>query len=189
LVAAGYGFIGPGIFRKDHGVLPWTTWLLLGPILVGQRLSMCYYARQCQTYSRLTDHLWIGRQLTAVEARQACTDGVTAVIDLTAEFSESFPFRDLPYQQLAILDLTAPTKFQTDQAVAFIRHHADKGIVYLHCKVGYSRTAAIAGAYLLSIGEVASVEQAITRLRQVRPTLIVRPEALAALLARVIATR
>ena len=181
LVVAAYAFIGPGLYRKEQGRLPWTTWLLLWPILLGQRLSLIFYSRQCQPYDRLTDHLWIGRHLSTREARQACTSGVTAVVDLTAEFTESAPFRSLPYLQLPILDLTPPTPRQIDQAVDFITRHSGQGVVYLHCKVGYSRTAAIAGAYMLAAGQVDTVEQALAMVRRVRPTITVRQEATTAL--------
>ncbi len=36
-----------------------------------------------------------------------------------------------------------------------------KGIVYIHCKIGYSRTAAAAAAYLLQTGKAATVAEAI----------------------------
>ena len=181
LVAVGYLLLGPGVFRKEDGRYHWTTWFLLGPVLAGHRLSLAYYARQCRPYDRLTDHLWIGRRLSAAEARKARGAGVSAVVDLTAELSEARPFRDLPYLPLPVLDLTAPTARQINQAIAFINQYAGPGIVYLHCKIGYSRTAAVAGAYLLATGRVESVEQALVALRHVRPSIIVRPEAMAAL--------
>jgi membrane-associated phospholipid phosphatase/predicted protein tyrosine phosphatase len=181
LVAAGYVIVGPEVFRKQQGAHPWTTWVLLAPVLLGQRLSLVYYARKCRAYDRLTSHLWIGRRLTRAEAQRIRAAGVTAVVDLTAEFSEVRLLRDLAYLQLSILDLTPPTPEQIDEAVAFINQHAGRGIVYLHCKVGYSRTAAVAGAYLLATGKVTTAEQAINLMRCARPTLIVRPEATAAL--------
>ncbi len=177
-IAAGYFVLGPGIYRKENGRHPWTTRLLLGPVLLGQRLSLMYYARRCQAYDRLTDRLLIGRRLSDAEARAA---GVTAVVDLTAEFSEAATFRHLPYLQLPILDLTAPTPDQFDEAIAFIEGHAGAGTVYLHCKAGYSRTATVAGAYLLTSGSAETVEQALAELRRARPSVIVRPEALKAL--------
>jgi len=181
LVASGYLFFGPGIFRKEGGRLPWTSVLLLGPMLVGHRLSLWYYARRCRDYDRVTDHFWIGRRLSSAEARRARAEGVGAVVDLTAESSEKGPFRALSYRQFPTLDLTAPTPGQIDEAVAFIRQHAKVGIVYLHCKIGYSRTAVVAGAYLLAEGQAGSVEQALETLRRARPSLIARPEAVTAL--------
>jgi protein phosphatase len=53
--------------------------------------------------------------------------------------------------------------------------------VYLHCKVGYSRSAAVAGAYLLASGQAATAEGAADLLRRARPSVVFRPEALEAL--------
>ena len=180
-MAAAYFIVGPGIYRKVNGRHSLTTTLMLGPVLLGQRLSLAYYARRARPYDVVTDHLWIGRQLSATEASEARSVGVTAVLDLTAEFSEPAPFTDLPYLNLPVLDLTAPSPDQFERAVSFIRKHAATGTVYVHCKVGYSRTAAIAGAYLIASGTVGTVEEALKGLRRARPSLVVRPEALSAL--------
>jgi protein phosphatase len=80
-----------------------------------------------------------------------------------------------------ILDLTAPNTLQLWEAVEFISQHAGGGIICVHCKVGYSRSAAVVGAYLLASGQAKTVEQAVTLLRNGRPTIVIRPEALAAL--------
>jgi protein-tyrosine phosphatase len=57
----------------------------------------------------------------------------------------------------------------------------EKGVVYVHCKIGYSRSAAVVGAYLLACQECRTAEEAVARLREVRPTIIIRPEAMEAL--------
>ncbi len=54
-------------------------------------------------------------------------------------------------------------------------------IHYLHCKIGYSRTAAVVGAYLLAAGHASTVEEAIELMRKERPSLVVRAEAATAL--------
>src|SRR5207253_2963313 len=97
----------------------------------------------------------IGRTLTAAEAAAAVKQGVTAVLDLTAELSEAAPFLATRYRNLPVLDLTGPTQEQLHEAAAFLAEEAAKGTVYLHCKIGYSRSAACAGAYLLAIGAAA----------------------------------
>jgi len=48
----------------------------------------------------------------------------------------------------------------------------------LHSKIGYSRTAAAAAAYLLQIEKDGGVGSAVERLRQLRPTIVVRQEVL-----------
>jgi protein phosphatase len=102
-------------------------------------------------------------------------------LDLTAEFSESGPLRAITYRNLPILDLTEPTREQLHDAATFIEEEAAKGVVYVHCKIGYSRSAAVVGAFMLANGRVSTAEEAVAHLRRVRPSLIVRPEAMAAL--------
>ena len=181
IAAAGYFGVGPGIFRKENGRLPWTTWWALAPCLLGQHLSRLFYRRQCRAWDELTPQVWIGSVLNSREARRAVDLGVTAVLDLTAEFSVPPVFRALNYRNIPILDLTAPTQAQLGEMVGFIDQESRHGTVFIHCKIGYSRTAAAAGAYLLYTGAVRSVSQAVARLRTVRPTMIVRSEIVAAL--------
>jgi protein-tyrosine phosphatase len=183
IVAAAYFGLGPGIFRKTDGCLPWSTRFVLAPILIGQYLSLAYYRRRCRAWDEVGQGVLIGRTLMGGEAAAAVRQGVTAVLDLTAEFSAAAPFRALRYRNLPVLDLTAPTQDQLHEAMAFLVEEAATGLVYVHCKIGYSRSATVAGAYLLASGEAATADEAVARLRQVRPSIIVRPEAMAALRA------
>jgi protein phosphatase len=80
-----------------------------------------------------------------------------------------------------VLDLTAPTQAQLAEGAAFIAAQSRRGIVYVHCKIGYSRSAAMVGAWLLSTGRAVSVGDSIAQLRAVRPTIVVRSEVRAAL--------
>lgn len=181
IVAGAYLGVGPGVFRKTGGRLPPSTRLLMGPYLVGQHLSLLYYRRQCRPWDEVTPGVLIGRRLSNSEATAAVRAGVTAVLDLTAEFSEALPFLRLPYCNAAILDLTAPTPEQLGAAVAFIAQHATTGTVYVHCKIGYSRSAAAVGAHLLAAGQAGTLSDAEARLRRARPTIVIRPEAMDAL--------
>ena len=65
--------------------------------------------------------------------------------------------------------------------VSFIGREAETGIVYVHCKIGYSRTAAVAAAYLLRSRLAASVSEALDLVRSARSAVVIRPEVLAAL--------
>jgi protein-tyrosine phosphatase len=91
------------------------------------------------------------------------------------------PFRALLYRNIPILDLTAPSLAQLEEAVAFIDRESENGIVYVHCKIGYSRTAAVAVAYLLRSGTACTVAEAIDQVRRARPTVIIRPEVISIL--------
>jgi protein-tyrosine phosphatase len=180
IVASAYFGAGPVIFRKADGRLHWSARLILAPSLLGQQISLLYYRRQCRPWDKVTPRVWIGRTLNHSEAVAATRLGVTAVLDLTAEFSEAKPFRTLFYRNIPILDLTAPSTAQLQEMATFIDHESRNGVVYIHCKIGYSRTAAAAAAYLLQTGKV-RVSEAIAFLRQVRPAIVVRPEVVSAL--------
>jgi protein-tyrosine phosphatase/membrane-associated phospholipid phosphatase len=181
LSAGAYYGLGPAIFRKSEGQIHWSARLVLAPCLLGQRLSLLYYQRQCRPWDKVTPQVWIGRRLNDAEANSAAHLGVTAVLDLTAEFSETKPFRSLTYRNIPILDLTAPSTGQLREMATFIHDESRKGVVYIHCKIGYSRTAAAAAAYLMQTGQASSVPEAIALLRQVRPAIVVRPEVMSAL--------
>jgi protein-tyrosine phosphatase/membrane-associated phospholipid phosphatase len=181
IVAAAYFGLGPGIFRKADGRLPLSTRFVLAPVLMGQFLSLVYYRRRCRAWDEIAPGVLIGRALSEVEAAAAVRHGVTAVLDLTAEFSETAAFHATRYRNLPMLDLTAPTQVQLREAVAFIAEEAVEGTVYVHCKIGYSRSAAVAGAYLLASQQAATVEEAVARLREARPSIVIRPEAIEAL--------
>jgi protein phosphatase len=123
----------------------------------------------------------MGRQLTAREAARAVAEGATAVLDLTGEFSEASTLLSLDYLNLAVLDLTAPTPVQLRAAIDFINAHRRAGAVFVHCKIGYSRSAAVIGCWLLDAGLAVTAIDAVAWMRVARPTLVVRAEAWRAL--------
>lgn len=181
IVGSGYVWRGPRIFRKTNGRIPLSTKFVLGPCMLGQELSLLHYKRQCRPWDEVVPGIWIGRKLDDHEAEEAIRSGVTAVLDLTSEFSEAKPFRSARYLNLQVLDLTAPTQEQLREMAEFIAKNSEGGKVYVHCKVGYSRSAGAVGAYLISSGKAASAMEAIGMLRRARPTIVVRQEIVEAL--------
>jgi dual specificity protein phosphatase-like protein/PAP2 superfamily protein len=181
LVASAYLGLGPIIFRKVDGRLPWSTRFALGPCLLGQYFSLLYYRRRCRSWDEVTGRVWIGGKLSRREAHKALQSGVTSVLDLTAEFSETEAFRRIVYRNIPILDLTAPAQDQLTEMGEFIDKQARQGVVYVHCKIGYSRSAAAVAAYLIMSGRVAGVEEAFTIVRRKRPSIVIRPEIVSAL--------
>jgi protein-tyrosine phosphatase len=165
------------LFRKENGRLPLSSRCLLAPLLLGHWLSLRHYQRRTDAWNEVVPGLWMGRRLNEREARQAVRLGVTAVLDLTAEFSEPAAFRTVSYLNLPVPDLTAPGPEALRAAVAFIQRERDRGTVYVHCKIGYSRSAAVVGAYLRAAGIAPDPAGAIALMRRARPSLVVRPEA------------
>jgi hypothetical protein len=144
-------------------------------------VSLRYYARQCRKWDEIVPGVLIGRKLNHREAQAAICAGVTAVLDLTAEFSEAAPFLKIAYLNVPVLDLTAPTQGQLKRMADFVSAHAAAGKVYVHCKIGYSRSAAAVGAYLLQSGKAGNVTDALAQLRRARPAIVIREEIVSAL--------
>lgn len=181
IVATGYWYFGLAVFGKREGKLPWSTRVILAPVILGQYLSLFYYRRQTDAWNQVLPHLWIGAGLHEREAKKAKRAGVTAVLDLTTEFSAPPAFRSLAYYNLPVLDLTELTPEHLRAAVQFISQHIKSGVVYVHCKVGYSRSAAAVGAYLIAAGHATDATDALKILKRSRPNIIFRPEVLVAL--------
>jgi len=183
LLTAAYFGLGHSVYRKAGGRLPLSARVVMGPVLAGQELSRRYYARRSNSWDRVTDRVWVGRVLAEREAVGAREQGVTAVLDLTSEFGAPAAFRALHYLNLPILDLTAPLDADLERAVAFIEEHCGRGAVYVHCKAGYSRSAAVVATYLLHTGAADTPEAAVEKVRAARPGIVIRPEALEAIRA------
>lgn len=178
VVTVGYLALGPGVYRKQNGQLSWAARVLLAPVRLGQELSRRHYAKQCDPWNEVTSGVWIGRVLNCHEAEKAVAAGVTAILDLSVAFNEARPFRDgrVAYLHLPVLDLTAPTAAQRDAAIDFIEQHAGAGVVYVHCKIGYSRSVAAVGAWLLATRRSTTIDHAVKTIRTARPAVVIRPE-------------
>lgn len=181
IVGAAYFGLIRNVYRKENGALPLSARVLLAPAILGQQLSLLYYKKKAGPWNEVAPGVWIGRVLNDNEAARAVQAGVTAVLDVTEEFSETKSFGRTRYINIPILDLTAPTTEQLASAVDFIRNESKAGIVYVHCKIGYSRSAAIIGAYLMSAGIAGTADEAVAHIRRARPSLIVRPEVMSVL--------
>jgi protein-tyrosine phosphatase len=176
LAAFGYAGFGASIYRKRDGRLTFLTQMLMAPLIFGQWLSWKHYRRKSDRWNAITPNVWIGSAPTPQDASDAVAAGVTAVVDLTVEFSASPVFRSLRYHHVPVLDLTAPSAEQLAEVTQIIEEEAQKGIVYVHCKAGYSRSAGVVGAWLLTTGRVASVREAIDTMQAARKGIVIRPE-------------
>jgi len=180
MVAIGYFGAGPVIFHKTKGKLPWSTRFVLAPCLLGQYFSLLYYRSRCRSWDEVTPRIRIGGKLGSRLANKALRSGVTAVLDLSAEFAEAKPFRKINYRNIPILDLTAPTQAQLAEMAEFIGNHSRNGGVYVHCKIGYSRSAAAVAAYLIMSGTANTAKEAFAIIRRARPSVVIRPEVISA---------
>ena len=117
------------------------------------------------------------------DPRRLAAMGVTGVVNLCAEFRGP----ETAYRRLAIEHLRLPTSDHVepaaevlDAAVAFIRKHERAGgRVYVHCKAGHGRSAAVAYAWLVFADRGATSPRAVyaafARKRNVRRGLWRQP--------------
>jgi len=184
VVAWGYICGGAVIYGKTNGRVGFLSVLILLPTLAGQWASLIYYRRKTTLADEVLPGLLLGRLPSNKEAAQLVDQGVGRVLDLTAEFSRPGPFQHVQYLNLAVPDLTAPTPEQMERGIQFIKAGLDAGeTVYVHCKVGYSRSGAVVGVALMFMGVVASPEDAVAWLQTKRPGIVLRPEAVQSLKA------
>ena len=181
LVAAAYAGLGTAIFLKSSGRLSLASRLVLAPHLLGAYVSFRLYTHRQAPYSEVAPGLLLGRKLSASEARHVVAEGVVAVVDLTAEFSETASLRSLKYLNLQVLDLTVPSPSQLRVAADFMLQHRRLGKVLVHCALGYGRSAAVVAAYLLASGEARTVAEAVTRVRHAQPRAVFSSAVLAML--------
>jgi protein-tyrosine phosphatase len=180
LLSAGYLGLGPRICgKRADGRLAWWAVVLLLPYLtatwvlwhLGRRLS-----REPPCHE-VAPALWVGRRPFVHEL----PDGVTLVVDLTAEFiAHRKVVQGRTYLCLPTLDTAAPEEKAFQHVVG--RIVGWQGAVYVHCAAGHGRSAAVAAAVVMARGLAGSVQEAEDLLRQARPGIRFTPAQRALLL-------
>ena len=189
LLTRAYLEAGPAVFRKRSGQLPPGTRLLFAPYMIGNWVAYHLCRKRSPSRVLVAKGIYVGRLLDNSEAEEFFEQGLTAVLDLTAEYAECERFRDLNsqhelnYKNVPILDLTLPTDLQITEAVDFVRRHAKHGKVFIHCALGCCRAPSIAAGYLLASGHADSGGEAIALVRRARPQASL-PKGLAELIER-----
>ena len=173
IVAAGYGGLGPRVFRKYAGYLTIPARLLLAPYLFGLWLSRLWYWRQDSSgYAKVEDGVFFGRLPDARLAAELKRAGVAAVVDLCAEHSEVKAMRELRYCFVPMMDLAAPERAALDAAAQCLEQETarEDGSVYVHCGLGFGRSAVVVAWWLRSSGRAESYEAAATTVAEARPS-------------------
>lgn len=172
VIAIAYAGVGTAIFLKFEGRLSLCSRIALAPYLLGAYISYRFYTRTGPAYVSVIPRLWIGKRLSKIQAEEAIRAGITAVVDLTAEFDEAGPLLNIPYYNLQTMDLTPLSPDELDRVVSFVRTHIRTGIVLVHCALGYARSAEVIAAYLLAEQQVNSVKEAEEIIRRSRPQIV-----------------
>lgn len=110
--------------------------------------------------------------------------GVKAVVNLCDEYegpTREYLVHSIEQLHLPTIDHEEPTVEDIHQAMAFIRRHRELGHgVYIHCKGGHGRSAAVAFCWLLSECNMSPQEaqEFLLSKRRVRRTLASQPNIL-----------
>lgn len=107
------------------------------------------------------------------EANELRERNIGGLVSLTEEALPTGAYEQagIQYLHLPVPDMTAPTPSQIDDFVSFAQTEVEQGkAVAVHCLGGSGRTGTILACYLVSKGE--EPEQAIRKVRQIRPTAI-----------------
>ncbi len=102
--------------------------------------------------------------------------GIGALLTLTEEPlpADALARHGLESLHIPVLDMSAPTPRQFEEALTFIDGMRAAGrAVAVHCLMGQGRTGTILAAYLIRAG--ASAEEAVARVRAVCPNAVCAP--------------
>jgi protein-tyrosine phosphatase len=169
-VAAAYLGFGPTLFAKsDDGCLDWTTRLLLLPYLLGAKMNAYLWTRREVASVEVADGVWLGRFPSAIECRP-----MAAVVDTTCEFSRVRFAGE--WVSVAMLDLVAPSATSLRYAADRIESLRVLGPLLVCCALGYGRSAATLGVWLVRTGRLPDLQTAIDHLRTKRPGLAIKSE-------------
>ncbi len=168
MVALHYAMFGVEGFQKnDDGRMSYGARWLLAPYRLGAWINSRLWTAREAPAARIADRVWLGRMPTAAQARAL---GIARIVDVSAELSSPF---GIPTRCVPMLDLIAPTPVQLAAAAEAIETQLrEDGDLLVCCALGYSRSAAAVAAWLLRTGRAEHADEAIARLQQQRPQLV-----------------
>lgn len=167
VVSLAYFFNWRRVFGKtDQGTLHWPAVLFMAPFLTLTSLTwrLQNLVSPSPIYGEVAPHLYVGRRCQWKEL----PDGVTLVIDLTAEFATPRSIRE-SVQTICIptLDGCCPDWSQCEQAFTALK--SNEGGVYICCANGCGRSVTFTAAWMFRKGRCLNGDEAIQLIRMVRP--------------------
>ncbi|MFB2978443.1 dual specificity protein phosphatase family protein [Microseira sp. BLCC-F43] len=173
IVGSAYGGIGSKVFgKKSNGTLnKWCLFLLLPYLLLTRiiwHIQRSISKEDC--CNEIAPGIWLGRRAFVNEL----PNNISLIIDLTAEFSEPpNVISGKTYICLPTLDTSVPPDRVFQKLIHTICSW--NGNVYIHCALGYGRSATVAAGVLLAKGLVDNLNQAEKLLLTARPQIKFSP--------------
>lgn len=188
LVASAYGMNTATIFRKrSDGSMPWYSRWLFTPFLFGAGIYNVLARRldKVPPIQKVSPGLYLGARLTTADIDALQQQQITAVLDVTAEFTalDAVSQHDsINYLNIPVLDHACPTPQQLQQAIQWLAQQAaGQRKVLVHCALGRGRSVLVLAAFLFSHHKAGSADKALTLIKQVRHTARLNKRQLAAL--------
>lgn len=165
-----YTYVGSkGFQKKSNGTINSAVKWLLFPYFLGVRINSRLWTRKDNAADHIDENIWLGR---FPERSDIESNGYHTVVDMTAEFPA--PNSTANWYAIPCLDLVTPSKKSLIAAVEIIERHKDQGPVLVACALGYSRSAMVVIAWLLSTNRAMSVDTAIEIVRAKRPAIVLK---------------
>lgn len=175
MVASAYYLNLASLFRKRQGgqIPGYIRWLLI-PFLLGLRVynAIARGRDDMPAWHPVDDKLYVGRRLFGSDIEQLKQQGITAILDVTAEFDAldwSSENAEISYLNIPVLDHKAPSEQQIHQAIQWIQQQHQQGNkVLVHCALGRGRSVFMVAAYLLARTKAGDVDSVLDQIQQRR---------------------
>ena len=175
----------PGLFlKKANGLLSPASYLVFWPYFTLNTITLVLFRvfSQENVLDEVCPNLYMGSKLYKTDYKLFASLGIKSTLDLTSEFSETDFIRQQPnYLCLPVLDTSAPTLEQLEQAVEWISTHLLEGPIYVHCALGHGRSAVVVAGFLIKTGIANDVNKAIKLLKTKRSGINLHPKQLSVL--------
>ncbi|MEK8016027.1 MAG: dual specificity protein phosphatase family protein [Candidatus Parabeggiatoa sp.] len=175
----------PSLFlKKTSGSLSLLSYFIFWPYFILNTIALALFRlfSQENALDEIIPNLYLGCQLGIMDYKRFVSKGIKNTLDLTCEFGEICFIRTRQnYFSIPLLDTTAPTLYQLNEAVSWITTHLEIGPVFVHCALGHGRSATVVAAFLLKQGTVNNVKEAIEFIQAKRARVELHPKQLAVL--------
>jgi diacylglycerol kinase family enzyme len=177
IVSAAYIFDVPSIFRKrtDGKIVWWIRWVFI-PFLLGAKIYNARAIRKDKVIpiQQIDSNLYVSRRLFPSDISFLESQDIRCIVDVTAEFVgiESVMTDDrFHYFNMPVLDHKAPKINELKHTLNWIDTQINQSrSVVVHCALGRGRSVFVVAAYLLAKNPSLSVEEALTKINDVRST-------------------
>lgn len=159
-----YAFGLSFILVNKKGRANLSQWFVFTPYFIGSYLSWLYYKRKIPLYSKLNDSIYFGRQPSSLEYESLKKLGITKIINLATELQ--IQKVSIEEKRFSFLDITIQDPKKMIEVLNEINVSKNEKI-YIHCKLGMSRSILVIYAYLLNEG--LKVQDIKHLLKSIRP--------------------